>query len=52
MALALAREESPATTDRLLGVINAGRWPPGGVPYARRLPFPGSAGSFLAVARR
>jgi len=49
MALAVALEEAPTETGRLLGVINAGRWPPGGVPYAMRLRFPWLGWLFLAL---
>lgn len=47
MASALAREEGPAETTRLLGRINRGRWPPAGTPGPVRFPFPALGWLFL-----
>ncbi len=49
MAIGVGRASNPAESTRLLGVINAGRWPHVAVPRALRLPFPAVAWTFLLV---
>jgi hypothetical protein len=49
MARALRQRVTASESTRLLGLINQGRWPPGGLPSTMRLPFPGLAWAFLFV---
>jgi hypothetical protein len=49
MTIGVRRSADPTEAARLLGVINAGRWPHVAVPRALRLPFPALAWAFLVV---
>lgn len=40
MLMSLRRSHEPPESQRLLGIVNAARWPHVAVPYAWRLPLP------------